>query len=111
MQGDGIDVGVSGFAGIELGGTAQFVERVVPALEPHQRQSQRVMQAGILRGYDERGAQHVLAVGVAPELAIEIGEVGGGGRVMRAQTQRRLEFGFSFGISASLGEEGPECRA
>jgi hypothetical protein len=83
MQGDGVDVGVSGFAGIELGGVAQFVERFVAPLEPHEREAEGVVQAGILRGDEQRGAQDVLAVGLAAELAIQIGEVGGGGCVVR----------------------------
>ena len=31
VQRDGVDIGVSGFVGIEFDGTGQFVERFVPA--------------------------------------------------------------------------------
>src|SRR5208282_1335521 len=98
-------------AGIEFGGTAQFVKRLVGSLKPQKCQAERVMKAGILRRSKERGPQYTLTVGLPPKPAIKIGKVGRGGRILRAQPQRSFVFGLRFGRTAALRKEAAEGRA
>src|SRR5262249_1431772 len=79
----GIDIGVARTVRIEFGGAGELGKRLVLALEPHQSEAQRVVQACVLwRGLDSL-AQHALWRGVAPSLAGEIGEIGGGRAIGR----------------------------
>src|SRR3954451_20115630 len=80
MQPYGIDVGVSGLFGRELGGAAQFAQRFVGSLEAGERQTERVMQPRILWRCDECRAQHALALPIPAQTPIEIGEVDRRGR-------------------------------
>ena len=54
------------------------------------------MQRRIARRRDERGAQGRCAVGIAPELPIEIGQVHRCRCKVRAEAQRRLILGLGF---------------
>src|SRR5215471_1019316 len=49
MQSNGINIRISCSIGVEFGGTAQFLERLLAPLEPSEREAERVMQPRILR--------------------------------------------------------------
>src|SRR5262249_6041454 len=49
MRPHGLNIRISCSLGIEFGGTAQFLERLLAPLEPSEREAERVMQPRILR--------------------------------------------------------------
>ena len=111
MQGDRVDICISRLAGIEFGGTAQFIKRLINSLKPYKCQAKRVMKAGISRRSKERGPQHALAVGFPPKPSVKIGKVSGCGRILWAHAQRSFVFGLRFGRTAALRKETSEGRA
>ena len=86
----GIDISIARAVRLELGGAGELGKRLVLALQPHQCEAQRVMQACVLRRGFDRLAQHALGVGVTPKLPVEIGEIGRGRAKGRTEPQRRL---------------------
>jgi hypothetical protein len=59
----------------------------------------------------DRGAQHVLAFGIPSEPPIEVGQVDRRRRILRAETQCALVFGFGLGRKAAPREEVSQRRA
>ena len=49
MQGNRVDIRISGLIRIEFGGAMQFAERIVGPFLPHKRQAERVVQARVMR--------------------------------------------------------------
>src|SRR3954466_15690201 len=95
MQPHGIDVGVSGLVGRELGGAAQFVQGSVGSPEAGERQTERVIQTRIARRCRNRLTQPAFALPIPAQTPIEVGEVDRRRRELRAQVQS----GFVFGLS------------
>src|SRR3954469_9630302 len=108
MQPYGIDVGVSGLFGRELGGAAQFAQCFVGSLEAGERQTQRVMQPRILWRCDECRAQHVLALPIPAQTPIQIGEVDRRGRKLRVQAESGVVFSLGLWGTAPARVEGAE---
>ena len=79
--------------------------------KPHKGETQRMMQACILRRSNKRGPQHVLAIGFSPQPPIKISEVGRGRRILRAQPQRSFVFSLGIRGTAAFCKETSECRA
>src|SRR5208283_72404 len=111
MQSDPVDICISRLAGIEFGGIAQFIKRLIGSFKPNKCQAERMMKAGISRRGKERGPQHALAVGFSPDRPVKIGEVGGCGRILWTQAQRSFVFGLRFGWTAALRKETSKRRA
>ena len=75
VQRDGVDVGEARVAGLQPGGAREFSQRGVAALQARQHQPERVVQRAALRRATQPGAQDALALGIAAERAVHVGEI------------------------------------
>src|SRR5262245_30466685 len=105
MQGDRIDIGVSCSLGLELGGAAQFGNRLVGSFEAGERKSEGMMQPRFLGRRIDRRAQHAFSLSIPAELARKIGEVDRRRPVLWAQPQRRLVFDLGIRKEAAPRQE------
>ena len=101
MQRDGKDILIARRSGLQLGRAAEFGERGVGLLEACQHEAEGVMRRRVARRNCDGRAQNAFAFSVAAELPVEIGEIDRGGRVLRAEFQRRPVFGLGLGGPAA----------
>ena len=80
VEGDGVDIGVSRVAGIDLGGAPDLLQRVGRAPLADEIEPERMMQIGIVRHPGQRLAQHALAVGIPALLRVDLRQTDIAGR-------------------------------
>src|SRR5262245_36564453 len=111
MQRYCMDIGVSRLVRCQLGGVAQFANRLLELLAPDQCQTERVVNPRILWNCSRRGAKDALAVGFAPHVPIEVGEVDCCRRVLLAQPKRGSVLSFRVGKRTTPSVERSEHGA
>ena len=91
VQSDAVDVRVARVSGIALDRQSQPHNRVVVAFRAHQLQAERMLQGRTphRRHHAEPIAQHLLALGIAPDGTQQVRQVDVPGRELRLQCNRR----------------------
>src|SRR3954462_5988500 len=75
VQGDGVDVGEAGIAGLQAGRAGELIQRRIAALQACQYEPECVVQRPTAWRMAEPRAQNALSLRIAAEQAIHVGEI------------------------------------
>src|SRR5262249_21403943 len=111
MQRDSADVGVTRTAWLEVGGRAEFGERIIGPFFSCQNKAERIMERRVRARSSYCRPQHPLSVAVSAKLPIKIRQIDRRGSIWGAEPQRCLVFAFCITGEPTTRVEIPECRA